>query len=131
MTAPHNAFQAPEQAHRRQQTRRQRVALLTLLVVSALAFLGVYIGTQHEQAANPDNASVGACMARSGTDDMKVVSCNDGKAAYTVVGKVEGKTQADLSLGSGDICKPFPAAKSAFWKGKIGEKGYILCLAPR
>ena len=125
------APQPPDQTHRRQQVRRQRVALVTLLIVSALVFVGVYIGTQREKAANPDNASVGGCVAKSGADDIKTVSCSDGQAAFTVVGKVENKTQADVGLDSGGICKPFPTAKSAFWKGKIGQKGYVLCLAPR
>jgi hypothetical protein len=123
---------APDAAMlRRKQTRRQRVALIVLLLVGGLIALAAYIGTQHQRAADPDNASVGDCMARSGSTDMKRVSCTDGSAAFVVAGKVENKTEADLGISSGDICKPFPAAKSAFWRGEIGKKGYILCLAPR
>jgi hypothetical protein len=131
MVVPPNPPLPPDQAHGKRQSRRKLIALLVLALVTALVVIGVYIGTQQEQAANPDNASVGDCMSKSGTDDVKVVPCGDAKAVYKMVGKVANKSQVDLSLSSADICKPFPAAKAAFWKGEAGKKGYILCLAPK
>jgi hypothetical protein len=59
-----------------------------------------------------------------------VVACGSGDAALKVAGKVENKTQAEVSLNSAAICKAFPTATNAYWKGKIGKPGYVLCLAP-
>jgi hypothetical protein len=131
MVLPQNPPLPLYRAHRRQQASRERIAVLVLLLVTALVVIGVYVGTQRKEAANPDNTSVGDCMAKSGSDDVRVVPCGDANAVYKMVGKVADRSQADLSLASADICKPFPATKSAFWKGKIGKKGSILCLAPK
>ncbi|HZE31252.1 MAG TPA: hypothetical protein VE198_07425 [Actinoallomurus sp.] len=63
-------------------------------------------------------------------DNIKVVYCGSGDASLKVVGKVDNKTQTEVSVNSAAICKPFPTATTAYWKGKIGKPGYVLCLAP-
>lgn len=128
---PQNFPPPPVAAPRRDPQRRRRIGLIVLLAVAALVFGGIFLANRAQRAADPDSATVGDCVTRSGADDLKVVPCGDAKAAFTVVGKVGNKSQVDLSLSSAEICKPFPAAKSAFWKGKAGQKGYILCLAPK
>jgi hypothetical protein len=58
------------------------------------------------------------------------VKCTDAKAAYKVVGKVTNQSQVAFNISSARICKPYPGATSAFWKGKVGKSGYVLCLGP-
>jgi hypothetical protein len=106
-------------------TGRRVVAGLFLLV---LAVVIIVVAVKARQG-NPDSAVVGDCIHHGSGDNVKVVDCNDASAAYKVVGKVENKTQPQFDLSSDTICKPFPGAESAFWKGKVGSTGYVLCLA--
>jgi hypothetical protein len=104
--------------------RRQRiVALVTVAVILALLG-GVLWATRH----NPSTAKVGDCMKQTGTDSLEVVKCDDPKAAYKVVGKVADKTQVEAQFSA---CDAYQAqnAESAYWQGKSGKTGYVLCLA--
>lgn len=114
----------PPQA--RNMRRRRIIALVVLVVVVA----GIGILAWSSSKSSPDAAGVNDCVSKSGTDSVKKVSCTDAAAAFRVVGKVEHKTQVDVSLSSGAICKPFPTATSAYWRGEVGKPGYVLCLAP-
>jgi hypothetical protein len=105
---------------------RRIIALVVLLLVVA----GVGIAAWSSSKSSPDAAGVNDCVSKSGSDSVKKVSCSDSSAAYRVVGKVEHKTQVDVSLSSATICKPFPNAQSAYWRGEVGKSGYVLCLAP-
>ncbi|MGI8332466.1 LppU/SCO3897 family protein [Actinomadura scrupuli] len=100
------------------------------LGVIAVALVVIGVLAWKESHSSPDAAKVGDCVARSGANDIKIVSCTDSTAAYKVVGKVENQTEPAFRISTGRICKPFPAAKSAFWKGKVGSTGYVLCLGP-
>jgi hypothetical protein len=102
------------------------------IVLGVIALGLVIIGVLAWKAAqhSPDAAKVGDCVSRVGTNDIKIVSCTDSTAAFKVVGKVNNQTEAAFQISTGSICKPFPAAKSAFWKGKVGSTGYVLCLGP-
>jgi hypothetical protein len=91
-------------------------------VVGGLVAVGLYFG---RDAAS--KAKVGDCVQQQGSNDLKVVKCDDTKANFKVVGRVEDKTQVEASLGA---CDDFPDAQSAYWEGKSGEKGLVLCLAP-
>jgi hypothetical protein len=100
-----------------------------------LAVLGVivgFIGISGYLAgkSDPDTAGTGACVAREGGSGVRVVDCTDPDAAYKIVGRVPDKAQAQFNVNSQRICDPFPDAKSAYWKGESGGKGYVLCLAP-
>ena len=112
------------------QPRTMRKRRIIALVVLLLVVAGVGIGAWSSAKSSPDAAGVNDCVSKSGEDSVKKVSCTDGSAAYRVVGKVEHKTQADVSLSSATICKPFPGAQSAYWRGEVGKPGYVLCLAP-
>jgi hypothetical protein len=92
--------------------------------------LVIVIAALASSRSNPDSAAVNDCVTKPNNDSIKVVDCGSGDAALKVAGKVENKTQVDVSLHSADICKPFPTATNAYWKGKIGKPGYVLCLAP-
>jgi hypothetical protein len=98
------------------------ILVVVVVVIGVLAW--------QSQRSSPDAAVVGDCVSHGSGDDIKVVACTDATAAFKVVGKVQNKTQTDFNLSSESICKPFPGVQSAFWKGKVGSTGYILCLAP-
>jgi hypothetical protein len=107
--------------------RRRRVIALVVLAVVAV---GITLAALSAQGSNPDSAKVDDCVSKPDNNSVKVVGCGDSSAAFRVAGKVEHKTQVDVSLNSATICKPFPNATSAYWKGEIGKPGYVLCLAP-
>jgi hypothetical protein len=109
------------------QKRTRRAVALTILV---LVVGGLVYAALQAHGTNPDEAKIGDCMAHGDGDDIKIVSCTGSSAAFKVVGKVENKTQPQFDLDSASICKPFPTAKTAFWKGEIGKAGYVLCLSP-
>ncbi len=115
----------PEPPKKSFKTRRI-VALVILLAVVIV----VVVFALKAAKSNPDAAKIGDCVSKGAAEDIKVVNCTSPNAAYKVVGKVEHKTQVDFDLSSATICKPYPTAQSAFWKGKVGEAGYVLCLAP-
>jgi hypothetical protein len=110
--------------------RRSRTGQTIVLVVLGLVLAGLAVGGWMARKSSPDAAAVGDCVARDG-ESITVVGCTDPKSAYKVVGKVEDRTQVQFSISSKSICKPFPEAKSAFWKGEAGGKGYVPCLTPR
>jgi hypothetical protein len=120
---PGAAFTPPPPQKRR---GRRIVALVVLLVV----VVGIVIAALSASGSNTDSAAVNDCVTKPDNDNIKVVDCGSSDASLKVVGKVENKTQADVSLNSAAICKPFPTATNAYWKGKIGKAGYVLCLAP-
>jgi hypothetical protein len=104
--------------------RRQRVVALIALAVVLVLLGGVFWATRH----NASTAKVGDCMKQTGTDSLEVVKCDDPKAVFKVVGKVEDKTQVQAQFSA---CDPFEAQKpeSVYWQGKQGGTGYVLCLA--
>lgn len=107
--------------------RRRRIIALGVL---ALIVLGIVALALASSGSNPDSAAVNDCVTKPNNDSIKVVDCGSGDAALKVAGKVENKTQVDVSLNSAEICKPFPKTTNVYWKGKIGKPGYVLCLAP-
>ncbi|MEU8120554.1 hypothetical protein AB0C21_17740 [Spirillospora sp. NPDC049024] len=116
-------YQPPVPPRARKGRAAKRIAGLVFLLAIVGALVLVRIATKNA----PESAKAGDCVARDG-DSVKVVRCTDSNAAFKVVGKVENKTQVQFSVGSSTICRPFPGATSAFWKGEVGGEGYVLCL---
>jgi hypothetical protein len=102
--------------------RRIITIVVALVVLGGIAAVGAYL---NRDAAN--KANVGDCVTQEGANDLKVVECTDASADFKVVGRVEDKTQSEASLGA---CDDYPETESAYWEGKPGEKGLVLCLAP-
>ena len=124
MHPPADGYPQPALAPERNPKRRQKIVLAVFLVV-VLGFFGViWLATRH----NAETAKVGDCMEQTGPDSLKVVGCGDPKATFTVVGRVEDKTQVEAGLSA---CRPFQdkGAEQAYWSGEQGKKGLVLCLA--
>jgi hypothetical protein len=109
-------------------------AILVRLGLAVVVLIVVVIGGAiwANVSGDPSVANVGDCV--SGTvanaNDTKVVKCTDASATGKVVGKVEGKTEAQFNTETEKICGPYPTAETAFWSGKSGSKGFVLCLEP-
>jgi hypothetical protein len=118
------ALESVAPAGRRRGKRRQIVALVVFLVVVAVAFGGIWLGTRHSAST----ATVGDCVHQTGTDAVTVVACTDPTADFKVVGRVENKTQVDAGLSA---CDPYvdQGAETFYWAGQPGKTGYVLCLA--
>jgi hypothetical protein len=123
---PQYAAPPPPQPAGPQSKKGQKVVLAVFALVIGFVAFAVYYGSK----SSPDFASVGDCVARGSGSSVTVVECTDSKSEYKVVGKVPGKTQVQFNINSSSICKPFPEAKTAYWRGESGGKGYVLCLAP-
>jgi hypothetical protein len=114
------------QPPKRNMRRRRIIALVVLVLIVG----GVGLAAWSSSKSSPDAAKVGDCVSKTGENSVEKIGCGDGSAAYKVVGKVEHKTQVDLSLNSASICSPFPTSQTAYWRGEAGKEGYVLCLAP-
>ncbi|HEY0697919.1 MAG TPA: hypothetical protein VGD43_08930 [Micromonospora sp.] len=101
-------------------------AVVVFAVISLGALAWKYI------SGDPDTAKVGDCLvAGDKEEDLTTTKCDDAKAQYKVVGKIDNKTEAEFNASSvSNPCEAFPTAESAFWKGEKGGTGYILCLEP-
>jgi hypothetical protein len=114
---------APQPARRGGGMRRRIITIVVaLVVIGGLAAVGTFL---NRDAAS--KAKVGDCVQQEGTNDLKVVKCDDAAADFKVVGRVEDKTQSEASLSA---CDPFADTESAYWEGEPGKKGLVLCLAP-
>ena len=86
----------------------------------------------------PASAAVGDCMVGQNADDMKVVECTDPTAEWTVLGRIEDKTEAEFTDNS---CDAFSQTDVAYYQAQKrrgiagliqGEpKGFILCLTEK
>jgi hypothetical protein len=121
-TQPHQAPGAPA-GKKKSPVRRIVLIVVAVAVIGVLAFVGRMV------TDDPDVAGVGDCLAGVSAEELKVVGCTETEARYKVAGKVDGKSQAEFRSSSSDICKPYRGAIRAFWKGTPGGNGYVLCLA--
>jgi hypothetical protein len=106
--------------------RRQLILLAILLVLSAVCFVGIWFATR----GNATNAKVGDCMHQTGTDEIKIVKCDDPEADFKVVGRVEGKEQIESTISITSVCDQWKdQTTNTYWQGERGKKGTVLCLA--
>ncbi|MGI5129490.1 LppU/SCO3897 family protein [Pseudonocardia sp. CA-107938] len=110
--------------------RRRRNVWISLLsgvtVATGVLIGGAYVIGNLSDA--PASAVVGDCLARSG-DGAVVVPCSDAKATFTVLGRLESRTEIEASMSA---CSPFPQTTDVYWQGRsgAGERGLVLCLGP-
>jgi hypothetical protein len=97
--------------------------------VALVVVIGGPIAIIAAQSA-PSAANVGDCMSGQTAQTLKKVDCTDASVAWTVVGRLSDKTEAEFDAED-DPCAAFPTSETAYWEGKKGEKGVLLCLAPK
>ena len=102
---------------------------IRIIVVALAVVIGGPIAIIAAQSA-PSAAKVGDCMSGQTAETLKKVDCTDASAAWTVVGRLSDKTEAQFDAED-DPCSSFPTSETAYWEGKKGEKGFLLCLAPK
>lgn len=79
----------------------------------------------------PETARVGDCLAGTTADSLRTIDCTNPAAAHKVVGRIEDKTESEAATNDvAQLCSVHPAARSAYWEGRKGGKGYVLCLEP-
>jgi len=80
------------------------------------------------------NATVGECLAGESAEqdpeqiqdaDLRVVDCTDTAASFTVVGRIEGRSQEQAD---DEVCQPYDQAELTYWNGRSGESGTVFCL---
>jgi hypothetical protein len=103
-------------------SKRRFIGLAILLVVVAVVGIGGWIASRDAAGS----AKQGDCVQQTGANDLKVVKCDDAKADFKVVGRVEDKNQTETD----SACAAYKDAESSYWEGESGKKGLVLCLAP-
>lgn len=103
------------------QRRANLIAVLFMAVFLGLLLLGAVLLNRGGAAS----ATVGDCVALTGSESIKVVSCDDGDADFKVVGRIAEKTEIEATISE---CVPFPDADHVYWQGKSGMRGVVLCL---
>jgi hypothetical protein len=92
---------------------------VTLLVLPFAVYLGL---------DEPNQADVGDCMAGKSGSALRIVSCGEASAEWKVLGRLEGKTEADQNEGA---CRAYAGTTASFYQdGRRFRKGFILCLGP-
>jgi hypothetical protein len=124
------AFVPPPAAVAEHSARRRRNVWISLLtgvtVASAVLVSGFFVLGRLSDA--PASAVVGDCLARSG-EGAVVVPCSDQRAAFTVLGRLDSRTQIEASMSA---CTAFSGTTDVYWQGKEGvdARGLVLCLGP-
>lgn len=116
-------------------------AIVVFLVILGLKFgIGTAIGNVFNKDETAE-AKAGDCIAElpeiTGTeqeevDGAKVVECTSTEAAYTVVGRADGQTEAQARAG--DACEQFfKEGEEGYVFSSIepGKTGYLLCLTKK
>ncbi|GAB3945711.1 hypothetical protein GCM10027614_37950 [Micromonospora vulcania] len=116
-------------------------AIVVIVVIAGLKFgLASAIGNFLNKDETAD-AKVGDCIAElpevSGTkeeeaNDAKVVECTSTDAAYNVVGRVDGQTEAQAKAGT--ACDQYLKEGEEgylFYSIEPGKTGYLLCLTKK
>jgi hypothetical protein len=116
-------------------------AIVIFLVIAGLKFgLGTAIGNFVNKDETAD-AKAGDCIAElpeikgdkeEEVDGAKVVECTSTDAAYNVVGRLDGQTEAQAK--SETTCNEFFKEGEegyVFYSIESGKKGYVLCLTKK
>lgn len=97
-----------------------------ILVAAAVVVMpfAIYLGMDE-----PNQAEVGDCMAGQSAADLRIVECGDAAAEWTVLARLEDKSEADVT---DQACAAHPNTAASFYMdGRRFSKGFILCLGPQ
>ncbi len=99
---------------------------IRIIGIALLVVIGGPIAYFASQSA-PSAANVGDCMTGQTADTLKKVDCTDASAEWTVVGRLSDQTEAQFNAAD-NPCPSFPTTEFAYWEGKWGQTGFVLCL---
>ncbi|PWU46764.1 hypothetical protein DLE60_08945 [Micromonospora globispora] len=134
---PDPAVQAPPPAETKKSRGRKLLSILGVILVIA----AVSIGKAYLNRDKTAEAKVGDCIAQlpevadgkeTKANNAKVVECTSTEAAYNVVGRVDGQTEAQAQ--SGEACDQYFKEGDdgyVFYSVEEGGKGYLLCLTKK
>ena len=97
------------------------ISLVVIVIVAVIGIVG-YLGSRDDAS----NAKVNDCLVGQDEKSLKKVDCSK-HHDWTVVGKIDNKSESDFDE---NVCSAYSTATAAYWWGKSGEKGSVLCLAP-
>ncbi|MER7005444.1 hypothetical protein ABT297_20690 [Dactylosporangium sp. NPDC000555] len=109
---------APQPAKKGIKVPRLVISLVILVVLGAV---GWYL---NRDAAL--NAKVGDCLHQKSANNVVLVKCDSADANFVVLGRVEDKTESEVDKAG--VCDQWADTTSAYWEGKRGRKGTVLCL---
>ncbi|MEV6926676.1 hypothetical protein AB0M46_19535 [Dactylosporangium sp. NPDC051485] len=95
--------------------------VISLVVLVVLGGVGWYLSRDDAL-----NAKVGDCLHQKGANDLSIVKCDTADANFTVLGRVEDKTESEVDAKG--VCDQWDATTATYWEGKKGQKGTVLCL---
>ena len=138
---PEPAVQTPPPAETKKSRGRKLLSIIgvivAIIVIAGLKF-GLKSYLNRDETAE---AKVGDCIAQlpevaegkeTAANNAKVVECTSTDAAYNVVGRVDGQTEAQAQ--SGDACNQYFKEGDdgyVFYSVEEGGKGYLLCLTKK
>ncbi|MCI0688100.1 MAG: hypothetical protein L0Y54_12800 [Sporichthyaceae bacterium] len=103
---------------------RGKLRVAILAIVAIVAPIALYNGLD-----DPGRAKAGDCMAGQNEDDLRVVDCSDAAAEWTVLTRLDDKSEADHNEAA---CSAFPATEASYFQSDSnGDDGLILCLGPK
>lgn len=108
------------------------LSIAALVVGGIVGYTHFFDNGPHTPTQQPYDAKVGDCMVGQDEDSLKRVDTCAEPHDWKVVGRIDGKTEAEFYAGGpgGDVCKDYRTATASFWEGETGRRGYVLCLAP-
>ncbi|GAA2358861.1 LppU/SCO3897 family protein [Dactylosporangium salmoneum] len=95
--------------------------VISLVVLVVLGGVGWYLSRDDAL-----NAKVGDCLHQKGANDLSIVKCDSADADFSVLGRVENKTESEVDAK--DVCDQWADTSATYWEGKPGQKGTVLCL---
>ena len=104
--------------------RQSTMGKIRIIGFVLLVVVGGPIAYFASQSA-PSAANVGDCMSGQSADALKKVECTDASAEWVVVGRLSDMTEAQFDDNS---CAAYPTTEFAYWEGKRGQTGFVLCL---
>lgn len=134
----------PPPEAKRSATRKVLGVVGAVLAIGVIVAVKFGLGTAVAAALDEDGtakAKVGDCVTElpdatggehKDAPGAELVACTSPKAVYTVIGRVDGQTEAQARTGQ--ACEPFLQPGQAgyfFYNIRPGGTGYLLCLTKK
>lgn len=123
------AVEQPTEAAPKKKSKAPKIILIAALVLVAAGF-GIY-----NFMFGAGNAKVGDCLKGdiNKATSIEKVDCGSADAKYSVVGRVENKTEADVNAPEeSHACAAFEKVTAVYWESSGRSKtGALLCLGDK